>query len=108
MQRAVSSSEALELGHEFVSSIAKASSFGEHDVSLAIGRFAREFACKEDRGRYLASGVAACGFSGALMYLQRSTRAHSEDEREQLGLIAELLSLALSKEAFTSAPARIA
>ena len=101
-QGATRSNELLELGPHINSSATRASGIGEVGVSPFIERLVRGAGCDDLDGRYLALGVDACGFSGALLYSLRSRQGPSEYEREQLCMIADLLSLALSNAFFAS------
>ncbi len=47
-------------------------------------------------GRFISQGVHAPSFDGALAYFQRGNEPHSEQERERLELIAEIVYLALA------------
>lgn len=47
-------------------------------------------------GRFMSQGVHAPSFDGAVAYFQRGNEPHSESERERLGLIAEIVYLALA------------
>ncbi len=47
-------------------------------------------------GRLLSQGIHAPSFDGAIAYFQRGNEPHSEHEREALGLIAEIIYLALA------------
>lgn len=47
-------------------------------------------------GRFISQGVHAPSFDGAIAYFQRGNEPHSEQERERLNLIAEIVYLALA------------
>lgn len=47
-------------------------------------------------GRFLSHGIHAPSFDGAIGYFQRGNEPHSEQERESLALIAEIVYLALA------------
>jgi transcriptional regulator with XRE-family HTH domain len=47
-------------------------------------------------GRFISQGLHTPSFDGAISYFQRGSEPHSEQERESLGLMAEIVYLALA------------
>jgi transcriptional regulator with XRE-family HTH domain len=70
--------------------------FGEHDLESSANSVMHERAKVFGTGRYLSAGIITPEFHGAIVCSQFSREPYTEQEREQLGLVADLVALAIS------------
>jgi hypothetical protein len=70
--------------------------FAEPDVAATAHAVFGERARALHSGRYLSAGIRARSFDGAVGYFQRDIGGFTVDERNALGLVAEIVRLAFA------------
>ena len=70
--------------------------FAEHNLLESRHALFRERAKKLGTGRFMSAGVKAPGLDGAIGYAQPVREPHSNHDRQLLGLLAEMVHLALA------------
>ena len=82
--------------HDGEEVLVKGGLFAEHNLPQSRHAIFRERARAQGSGRFMSAGVKGPGFDGALGYFEPACEPHSDRERHLLGLLAEIVHLALA------------
>ena len=82
--------------HDAEEVLVRGESFAEHNLIESRHALFRERARTLGSGRFMSAGLKARNLDGAIGYVQPSREPHSDRDRELLGLLAEIVHLALA------------